>query len=261
MSEISIPRTPTPGSKDNELLDSQLTYVQLANPPYVSPPGNAVAEMTPPPSTQIPRSPFKPVARPSMTQNQSRPNFAPPLRTAGSTQTTWPGNIPTYEQTQDYSESQLRDLVSVLLPLVGELRMAAAHAKLQHSLLSIEIAEVAQRAAVEHEMMRRELEVLQESSPMLRDRIRSANTTPRQIPAQIDPEATAKQIRELEAENSLLKRRLKQAKRLVKQLDARNVRFEEDNDLLQSGLDLHREISFAIELRILFTPCCSLAKF
>jgi hypothetical protein len=156
-------------------------------------------------------------------------------------QTLRSGNLPTVEQTQDFTENQLRDLVVELLPLVGEMRMAAAHAKLQHSLLSIEIAEVAQRAAVEHGMMRRELEVLQRSSPLLLNRMTSATNTPRQAHAQGVSEATAKHLHDLQNENLLLHRRLKQAKKLLKQIDGRNVGLEEANELLRQRIKQNRD--------------------
>jgi len=232
MSDISVPRTPTPASKDSE-----------AYAPYQSPPTNVVADMTPPPSTQILKSSYKPLARSMGSTNHTRLASPPAtLRIGSSTNhSIRSGNLPTIEQTQDFSEDQLRDLVGELLPLLGEMRMAAAHAKLQHSLLSIEIAEVVQRAAVEHGMMRRELEVLQASSPLLRNRMTSAANTPRQTHAQGVSAATAKHLHELEADNHVLHRRLKQAKRLLKQVDGRNVRLEEANELLRQRIRQNRD--------------------
>ena len=199
--------------------------------------------MTPPPSTQIPRLSYKPSARSLGTATQTR--LASPPATLRTTPSSNPalrlGNLPTIEETRDLSEDQLRDLVSEMIPLVGEMRMTAAHAKLQHSLLSIEIAEVAQRAAVEHGMMRRELEVLQASSPLLRNRMTPAANTSHQTHVQVGSETTAKHIHELENENILLHRRLKQAKRLLKQIDGRNVRLEEANELLRQRIRQNRD--------------------
>ncbi|MCJ1251255.1 hypothetical protein MMC30_008486 [Trapelia coarctata] len=206
--------------------------------------------MTPPPSTQIPKSSYKPLARSLGGANQTR-LASPPATLRISPSTNQPfrsGNLPTIEQTQDFSEDQLRNLVGELLPLVGEMRMAAAHAKLQHSLLSIEIVEVAQRAAVEHGMMRRELEVLQASSPLLRNRMMSAASTPHQTHAQVVSEVNAKHMHELEADNLLLHRRLKKAKRLLKQVDGRNVRLEEANELLRQRIRQNRDHVDAMRL-------------
>ena len=232
MSDISVPRTPTPASKESEAYGA-----------YQSPLPNVVTDMTPPPSTQIPKSTYKPLARSLGNANQT-PLASPPATLRISSSTNQPfrsGNLPTIEQTHDFSEDQLRDLVAELLPLVGEMRMAAAHAKFQHSLLSIEIAEVAQRAAVEHGMMRRELEVLQASSPLLRNRTTSIANTPRQTHAKGSCEATAKHMHGLEADSLLLHRRLKKAKRLLKHVDGRNVRLEEANELLRQRIRQNRD--------------------
>ena len=126
--------------------------------------------------------------------------------------------------------------------------MAAAHTKLQHNLLSIEIEEVAQRAAVEHEIMRRELEVLQACSPMLQSRKTFTANIPIQGQMQSAFEAATKHNRFLKTENTSLQRRLKQAKRVIKHLDAKNVRVEEANELLKQRIRANREHVDAMRL-------------
>lgn len=138
-------------------------------------------------------------------------------------------------------EPQLRDLALNLLPALGEARMSFAHAKLQHSLLSIETAEAAQRAAVEHDMTRREVEVLQMGSPILRNRAptwtdpRSPQTTASQL------ELTLKHSHQLQVDNAKLERRLKKAKRLIKHLDGKNSELAEDNHLLRQRIKQNRD--------------------
>ena len=220
------------------------------NTPYQSPTPHLARDMTPPPSTQ----PLKAIYKASshlLPKGAENVLASPPatLKTLSHPNQAWKsGDLPSLDQARGLSETQLRDLVLDLLPAISEARMAAAHAKLQHSLLSIEIAEVAQRAAVEHEMMRRELDVLQASSPMLQSRnVIAANTSAQgQIESAFN--AATKHSRLLETENVLLQRRLKQAKRLIKHLDGKNIRVEEANELLKQRIRQNREHVDAMRL-------------
>ncbi|MCJ1409986.1 hypothetical protein MMC19_004071 [Ptychographa xylographoides] len=198
--------------------------------------------MTPPPSTQVPKHHHK-SSRLSAKPIQSH-LVTPPATLKIGTGAGFDvrlGNIPTIEQTRELPEAQLRDMVVDLLAILGEARITAAHAKLQHSLLSIEIVEVAQRATVEHEMMRRELEVLQATSPMLRARPVGSFASPTQGQTRSGHEAVVKHGRMLESENLLLQRRLKQAKKIIKHLDGKNTRLEEGNELLRQRIKQNRE--------------------
>ncbi|MCJ1320594.1 hypothetical protein MMC15_005934 [Xylographa vitiligo] len=242
---MALPRTPTPTAKGMENIEGQ-----TSDAPYYSPTLNLSGDMTPPPSTQPLKATYK-------TSSHLLPKAAeniftsPPgtLKHISYPNQAWKsGNLPSLDQVRDLPEVQLRELVSELLPAFSEARMATAHAKLQHSLLSIEIAEVAQRAAVEHEIMRRELEVLQTSSPMLQSRNAFTANTPTQSQMQSAFEAATKRNRFLETENALLQRRMKQAKRVIKHLDAKNVRVEEANELLKQRIRQNREHIDAMRL-------------
>ncbi|MCJ1398894.1 hypothetical protein MMC11_002095 [Xylographa trunciseda] len=239
------PRTPTPTPKGLDNIDGQ-----ILNAPCRSPPVNLARDMTPPPSTQplnaTNKTSFHLLPKATETLLASPPST---LKTMSNSNQAWKsGGLPSLDQVRYLSEAQLRELVSELLPAVGEARMAAAHAKLQHSLLSIEIAEVAQRAAVEHEMMRRELEVLQASSPMLQTRHAMVANAPVEGHMQVTFEAATKHNRILETENILLQRRLKQAKKVIKHLDGKNIRVEEANELLKQRIRQNREHVDAMRL-------------
>ena len=121
--------------------------------------------------------------------------------------------------------------------------MSAAHYRLQHSLLSIETSEYAKRAAVEHELTRREVEVLQTGPQAYR--AASAYATPEQKSPhdslQRHLDLALRHCRELEADNAILERRLRQAKKIMKHLDAKNVQLLEDNQLLRQRIKQNRE--------------------
>ena len=140
------------------------------------------------------------------------------------------------------AEEELRDLVTDLIPALGETRMVLAHTKLQLNLLTIEAEEAAHRAEVEHDMTKREVEVLQASSPILRNRPPSFNDAASPIfQIQQQLEISLQNAQELEAENSQLSHRLKQAKRVIKHLDGKNSQLTEDNQLLRERIRQNRD--------------------
>ena len=135
-------------------------------------------------------------------------------------------------------EGQLRGLVTELLPAFGEARVNAAHSKLQHSLLSIETEEAAKRAAVEHEATRREVEVLQESSPIFRN---SSSPLSPQASMQRNLQLALAHCRELQQENAMLDRRLRSSKKVIAQLDEQNAGLKENTNLLRQRIKENRD--------------------
>ena len=150
-------------------------------------------------------------------------------------------DLPTQDKIQEMEASQLRELVSHLIPALSEARVSFAHAKLQHSLLSIETIEAAQRAAVEHEITRREVDVLQTKSPIpgFRQPTCEDSQTHQMITHQLD--LAMKHVQQLEAENIYLQQRFKQAKSLIKQQNAKCEELAEDNKLLRQRIRQHRD--------------------
>ena len=149
--------------------------------------------------------------------------------------------LPTPDKIKEMEESQLRELVSHLVPALGEARVSFAHAKLQHSLLSIETAEAAQRAAVEHEITRREVDVLQAKSPGSGFRPLGCEDLQTHQVITHRLELAMKHVRQLEEDNVHLHQRFRQAKRLIKQQYAKNEELAEDNKLLRQRIKQNRD--------------------
>lgn len=96
---------------------------------------------------------------------------------------------------------------------------------------------------MEHELTRREVEVLQTGPQAYRGA--SAYATPEQK-SPLDAshrhlELALRRCRELEADNAVLEGRLRQAKKIMKHLDAKNVQLVEDNLLLRQRIKQNRE--------------------
>lgn len=218
-----VPRTPTPASRSSK--------AALASPPPLS-----SSDLTPPPSTQAPSKPT-----PTAGDRQTSPPFS--TRPAPHDRhEPWRGPLPSTEEINRLPEVQMRDLLHDIIPALGESRMALAHTKLQLNLLQIETAEAAQRAEAEHDLTRREVEVLQAGSPDMQNRI-ALQPDPRSPLAQVQRhlETSISQSRELEVESFHLQRRLKQAKKVIKHLDGRNNQLSEDNHRLRDRIKQNRE--------------------
>lgn len=141
------------------------------------------------------------------------------------------------------NEEELRNLLGDLLPALGEARMSAAHSKLQHSLLSIENSEAAQRAEVEHEMTRREVQVLQAGNDTRQEKSgqKECSARPSRSSMQRHLDLALKQCRILQDESAVQERRLRQAKKLILQLDDKNAMLTDENGLLRQRIKQNRD--------------------
>jgi acetyl-CoA acyltransferase 1 len=154
--------------------------------------------------------------------------------------------LPTAQQIAEASAAELREMLQASISEVKKLevdvreaRMSAAHYKLQHNLLSIETEEAAKRMEVEHEMTRRELEVLQMAENARQSRRDGSS------PVQ---SATSRYIAELKAycqaidgENNLLKKRLQKAKKVIGQKDSDISTVLEENRSFLKRIRENRE--------------------
>lgn len=218
-----------PFNMDNE---SQLSPMEEIVIPSTPPPqplrSSNTSEMTPPPSTQPPRTLCSAV-RPKAAQD---PFHSPTPVKIGNERIT-AGNI------AKASLEELRAMVQDLIQQLNEAHLSAAHFQLQHHLLSLDSQESAQRAEIEHQMSRREVEFLQAS-----DRRRSAQpSTPRvsQSPSQPPIDTLLKTYRALEAEKQEDKRRLRKAKRVIEVEMGKNEALYEENSMLKQRIHDNRE--------------------
>lgn len=244
MSEVTTPRTPIPESAmrrgDATPLSSPGGPKETNNLPKLGSPVRATSTMTPPPSTQLPKSATKSAQAKFLSRREhslaSPPatlKTGPPLTSHGLF-----GEVPSLENVEKMDEAQLRTLISELLPALGEARVTAAHSKLQHSLLSIETEESAKRAEVEHEATRREVQVLQEGSPVHRH---SFSPRSPQASMQRSLHLVLAHCRELQQENSISEKRLRASKKTIAQLDGQNIDLKDHIQLLHRRIKDNRD--------------------
>jgi hypothetical protein len=207
---------------------------------FLSPPPLSSSDMTPPPSTQIPGAPLR-------SRSHSR-SLSPSLVTQADLDKSLcdaygaSENLPTAEQIDSASEAQLRIIAKDLLSVAQESRMSALHFKLQNSLVSFASNEAVKRAEVEHQLAKREVEIIQ--SAEYRNRSRTMEpTTPKQpqSASHSDYLLAVQRSRELEALNTVLDSRLRKAKRAIDDATSRSIDLEEQNLMLKQRIGDNRK--------------------
>jgi hypothetical protein len=235
---IETPSTPQPQALE---LPAKADIARSASPStsmLVAGSSAIHSSMTPPPSSQAPNT-RRPISslRDSITPEPNALSSPPPTVVNGTRKEAAHSmslTRPTQEQILNASTEELQEMLKAVLAensklalIVGEARMAAAHHKLQHNLLTIESEDALKRMEVEQEMTRREIEVLQENR---RD---SASTE------------YIKKIKEycknLEDENVALHRRVEKAKRIIEDKEDQLLDAQEEIHRLQDRIRTNRE--------------------
>jgi hypothetical protein len=230
--DIQIPSTPPPQS---QAMPNAIDTQALDNSAFKSPPPPS-SSMTPPPSSQ-PNRFRSPMPRFAGLETDALLASPPATIKYGPS-----GTLPTTDIIASAGLEELRTMVQNLMVAVSEARMSAAHFKLQHNLLTMESQESAQRAEVEHDMTRREVQVLQAADH--RHRLAMSQTshssqTPAPSQSQID--ILTKTCQELEHERDEAERRLRKAKKIIEIEKDRSELLMEENMLLKKRIRENRE--------------------
>lgn len=250
---------PSPSQDSSPDLDSLLAIPSSSKRSKYHSPTPPSSSMTPPPSTQPPKR----VASPATESGESRGITPTPAVTMSSPPATGARaaqmpmgttaslglQFPSSQQLDTATTSELRQLLIAALQEAKEARMSAAHYKLQHNLLELETEETTNRLEVEHEMMRREVEVLQQAELSRRD---SHNTHYSSSAAEQqdkeDKEATDRYIAELRAyaeavgkENAKLLRRFERAKKVIADKEEDIKELSTENKRLLDRIRQNRE--------------------
>lgn len=221
-------------------------YQECSPPP---PPSS----ITPPPSTQPPpprRAPVPNEAEINMAKRTAAPNSSasspPPLSgQEGSTRRDVSSSgtyiKPSQASIAQSSRSELEGMLQKAMAEIDRLglqvresRMSAAHFKLQHKLLSIDTQETIKRMEIEHEMTRREVEVLQLSEQFHQ---------PQAEPA-ADPEYVGKlkdYCQALHNDLDTIFRRFREAKKALKRKDEDTRALTDENGRLLRRIRENRE--------------------
>ncbi|KAL7622623.1 hypothetical protein AAE478_008136 [Parahypoxylon ruwenzoriense] len=200
------------------------------------------SSLTPPPSSQVPQANGAAGIPLNYVSSQRASMFSPPttiFRSLGRDGGSASDYVaPTSNQITDAPAEELHTMIQACLAENARLKMETAHHKLQYNLLSMQADEDAKRAAVEHDMTRREVEVLRmtENSRQARRELNAAS------------ESTQVKYRELQTryeavvkENEALQKRVKSATKLIQQQGEERDSLIDERDMLLTRIRENRE--------------------
>ena len=239
--DISIPSTPTPhhaslaipATATDVLENAQAVRVEQAR--LQSPMQPSSSEMTPPPSSQVPRK-RSPIHLNYQPTDSSFPASPPATLKLGASALEVLGSDMRLksEDLAKASEEQLRKIADELLVSLNEARMSAAHCKLQHQLLTLETVEAAKRSEIELEMTNREKDVLAAESFQGRASVGPSALINNDMVARSEFDFVWERCKLLEAKNTKLEKRLSKAKNIIlEQEDHLELKNEEIAQLCQ----------------------------
>lgn len=231
--------------------DAPLPTTEDARPPTPAVKSRSTS-LTPPPSSQLvdsqlPDSQLAPVRTPT----PPTPQLTSPPPTATLSTTTALAEaaaavLYSHDQVNNASAEELRAMVDHLTTALRDMRLSAAHYKLQHNMTVMESQEAASRMAVELAMAHRELDVLQQAEDKRRHA--AAAAAPEQSYAESANAANAiimaemnRQTQILQAENEQLRDLFEQQKRLTEHREGELASLIEENDRLKSRIRKNRD--------------------
>ncbi|KAK8068953.1 hypothetical protein PG994_005569 [Apiospora phragmitis] len=204
------------------------------------------SSLTPPPSSQVPQPNGPSAGQPlGYISSQRASIFSPPATTSNplTRRDHPPPNAseyipPTANQISDVSVEELRAMFQSCLAENARSKMETAHHKLQYNLLRMQAEEEANRAAVEHEMMRREVEVLRQAeySRQARRELSAAaeSTHAKYLHLKALYEAAVDEIESL-------RKRSKLAKKVIQQKEDEIISLTDERDMLLTRIRENRE--------------------
>ncbi|KAK6082229.1 hypothetical protein SCUP515_02521 [Seiridium cupressi] len=239
LSQQSMPSTEGPPSP----LDPASSFKTELNDDRVASPLIIPSSLTPPPSSQVPQLNGAAGHPLGYVSSQRASMFSPPATTAAHLRREGPAlaadyAAPTGEQIMDAPAEDLRRMLHASLAENARLKMETAHHKLQYSLLSMQADEEAKRAAVEHDMTRREVEVLRMAENARQARrdlsVAAENTQVKYIQLKAAYDLV---ISEIETH----KKREKNFKKVLQQKEDEIISLTDDRDLLLRRIRENRE--------------------
>ncbi|KAI0905620.1 Thiolase, N-terminal domain-containing protein [Ustulina deusta] len=224
-------------------IDPSASFQTELNDDGPSPPRVIRSSLTPPPSSQLIQSSAA-VGLPLGYGSSQQTNgiISPPATTLHRLSRDRPGTNeylpPAAHQIDNATIDELRSMLQSCLSINAKLKSETAHHKLQYELLSIQAVEDTNRANVEHEMTRREVEALRSAE--------HARQARRELETRVDPILT--KYRDLQQTHDALKkehndllRRFKSASRLVQQQAEEIYVLNDDREMLLNRIRENRQ--------------------
>ncbi|EQB58466.1 hypothetical protein CGLO_01296 [Colletotrichum gloeosporioides Cg-14] len=238
-SQVTLPSTEVPASP----MDPNQSFKTEVNDDRMSSAAVIPSSLTPPPSSQVVAHAGNGVLQATYGGSQRSALFSPPA-TGFNTTVRRDGGLgseyvpPAPKQVLDATADELRAMMQTCIAEHAKLKMEAAHHKLQYNLLSLQADEDAKRAAVEHEMTRREIEALR-TAEYSRQAVRELSAASES--AQMKYLQMKMWYEESIVENEALSRRVKMAKKVISQKEEEIVSLTEERDMMLNRIRENRE--------------------
>ncbi|KAE9571266.1 hypothetical protein CGCF415_v005435 [Colletotrichum fructicola] len=238
-SQVTLPSTEVPASP----MDPNQSFKTEVNDDRMSSAAVIPSSLTPPPSSQVVAHAGNGVLQATYGGSQRSALFSPPA-TGFNTTVRRDGGLgseyvpPAPKQVLDATADELRAMMQTCIAEHAKLKMEAAHHKLQYNLLSLQADEDAKRAAVEHEMTRREIEALR-TAEYSRQAVRELSAASES--AQMKYLQMKMWYEESIDENEALSRRVKMAKKVISQKEEEIVSLTEERDMMLNRIRENRE--------------------
>ncbi|KAL7951572.1 hypothetical protein V8C42DRAFT_11082 [Trichoderma barbatum] len=234
LSQITLPSTEVPGSP----IDANQSFKTEAmdDRPAIT---VIPSSLTPPPSTQVAAS--NGASRRTYSNSQQSALFSPPatiLNTMRERDIESDYTPPAPHRVLEASADELRAMLQTCIAENQKLKMEAAHHKLQYNLLSLQADEESKRAAVEHDMVRREVDALR-----MAEHSRQAKRELSTVSESIQNKYLQMKMWYESAveENEALSRRVKLAKKVIQQKEEETMTLAEEREMLLNRIRENRE--------------------
>ncbi|KAI1301104.1 Thiolase, N-terminal domain-containing protein [Xylaria venustula] len=239
LSQQSLPSTADPASP----VDPTASFQTELNDDRLSPPRVIRSSLTPPPSAQVIQRNVAVGIPPARADSQQTSSIiSPPATTLRGPSRGRPNTTdyltPGAEQIDNANIDELRTMLQSCLSINAKLKSETAHHKLQYELLSMQAAEDTNRANVEHEMTRREVEALRTAE--------HARQARRELETRVDPiQAKYRELQQtydaLTKEHNDLLRRFKSASKLIQQQAEEIYVLNDDREMLLNRIRENRQ--------------------
>ncbi|KAI0105278.1 Thiolase, N-terminal domain-containing protein [Nemania sp. FL0031] len=224
-------------------MDPSASFKTELNDDRLSPPQIIRSSLSPPPSSQVAQNNAA-ASTPLEFAHSQRPNtmLSPPTTTTHILNRDRPNMAeyvpPPADQIDNATIDELRSMLQTCLSVNARLKSETAHHNLQYELLSMQAMEDANRANVEHEMTRREVEALRSA-----EHVRQAR---RELETRVDPlQLKYRELQQthdaLTKEHNELLRRFKSASRLVQQQAEQIEVLNDDREMLLNRIRENRQ--------------------
>lgn len=200
------------------------------------------SSLTPPPSSQVPTAGAGAPNPLGLAVPQRTGIFSPPATGLNGVKRdigiAAEYAAPTAQQINEASTEALRTMLQASITEHAKLKMEAAHHKLQYNLLSLQADEDSKRAAVEHEMTRKEVEALRIAEDSRQARhdltVPSEPSQAKYLQLKLWYEQA---LEELEA----MHKKFKAARKVIQQKEEENASLADERDMLLNRIRENRE--------------------